>query len=159
MKRGSKIVALKNLAKIVSRLKKQGKKIITTNGAFDILHVGHTRALAASKELGDVLIVGISSDSSVKKYKSKNRPIISEKDRAEMVAALESTDYVTIFSETDPKKFLSIVKPDVHTKSGDYTVEQLLETPLVRKNGGTVVIIPYLKGKSTTSIIERIKGT
>ncbi|TAL48869.1 D-glycero-beta-D-manno-heptose 1-phosphate adenylyltransferase [Patescibacteria group bacterium] len=152
-----KVVTKDELAGIVADLKKQGKKIVTTNGAFDILHIGHKRMLEVSKALGDILIVGVNSDSSVKQYKSDLRPVIPEADRAEMLAGLACVDYVTIFAEPDPKNFLELVKPNVHTKSGDYTAEGLKETPTVRKNGGEVVIIPYVESKSTTNIINKIK--
>ncbi|MCR4333503.1 MAG: D-glycero-beta-D-manno-heptose 1-phosphate adenylyltransferase [Patescibacteria group bacterium] len=152
----AKLVSLAELPAIVEKLKKQGKKIVTTNGAFDILHVGHKRALEESKSLGDVLIVGVNSDSSVKQYKSDLRPIIPEDDRAEVLAGLACVDFVTIFTETDPKNFLDLVKPDIHTKSGDYKEEELKETSTVLQNGGEVVIIPFIEGKSTTNIIDRI---
>lgn len=156
MSTGHKIVSGNELANIVRNLKKQGKKIVTTNGVFDILHIGHKRVLDASRALGDVLIVGVNSDSSVKQYKSDLRPVISENDRAEIISGFECVDYVTIFNEPDPKTFLDLVKPHVHTKSGDYKAEELIEYSLVKQNGGEVVIIPYVEGKSTTNIIEQI---
>lgn len=151
-----KVVSQQELAKVVAELKKQGKKIVTTNGAFDILHIGHVKALQQTKALGDVLIVGVNSDSSVKQYKSDLRPIVPQEDRAEMLAALACVDYVTIFSETDPRNFLELVKPNIHAKSGDYDAEKMIETPTVRKNGGDVKIIPFIPCKSTTNIIKRI---
>ena len=151
-----KIVTLGQLKNVVADLKKRGKKIVTKNGAFDLLHVGHVRMLEASKALGDILIVGVNSDSSIKQYKSDTRPIISENDRAEMVAALTCVDLVTIYNEPDPRNFLEAVKPDIHTGPGDYTAETMLETATVEKNGGIVVIIPRTSHESTTSIIERI---
>lgn len=158
-----KVVSSQELAGIVSDLKKQGKRIVTTNGAFDILHIGHVRALQQSRMLGDVLIVGVNSDSSVKQYKSDLRPIVSQEDRAEMIAGLACVDYVTIFSETDPRNFLELVKPNVHAKSGDYSPDRkpgepghMVEAETVRKNGGEVKIIPLVEGKSTTNIIKRI---
>ena len=151
-----KVVSPKELEAIVVDLKKQGKKIVTKNGAFDLLHVGHIRMLEASKALGDILIVGVNSDSSIKQYKSDTRPIISENDRTEMVAALGCVDFVTIYNEPDPRKFLEIVKPDIHTGPGDFKVESMLEASTVEKNGGTVVIIPRTPHESTTSIIDRI---
>ena len=151
-----KVVTLEQLEIIVADLKKQGKKIVTKNGAFDLLHVGHIRMLEASKALGDILIVGVNSDSSIKQYKSDIRPIISENDRAEMVAALACVDFVTIYNELDPRNFLEIVKPDIHTGPGNFKVEAMLETPTVEKNGGKVVIIPRTPHESTTNIIERI---
>lgn len=144
------------LGGISSELKKEGKKIVTTNGAFDILHIGHKRALEASRALGDVLIVGVNSDASVKQYKSDRRPIIPENDRAEMLAALSCVDYVTIFNEPDPKKFLEVVKPDVHTKSGDYKAEELIEFGLLKQNGTDIIIIPLSGSWSTTKVIDHI---
>ena len=149
-----KIVTLPELEVIVHELKNQGKKIVTTNGAFDLLHVGHVQALEASKTYGDVLIVGLNSDTSIKQYKSELRPIIPETERAEMLAALACVDYVTIFNETDPKMFLELVKPDVHTKGGDYDPEKLLEYDVITRNGGKVIKTDSIK--STTGIIEKI---
>jgi D-glycero-beta-D-manno-heptose 1-phosphate adenylyltransferase len=151
-----KVLSLTELGEVVKDLKKQGKKIVTKNGAFDLLHVGHVRMLEASKVLGDILIVGVNSDASIKQYKSDMRPIISENDRAEMVAALACVDFVTIFNEPDPRDFLEMIKPDIHTGPGDFKVEAMLETPTVEKNGGKVVIIPRTQHETTTSIIERI---
>jgi rfaE bifunctional protein nucleotidyltransferase chain/domain len=151
-----KVVTQEELKGIVAQLKSQGKKIVTTNGSFDILHVGHVRALQLTRALGDVLIIGVNSDSSVKQYKSDQRPIIPQDDRAEMLAALACVDYVTIFTETDPRNFLELVKPNVHCKSGDYDAEKMIETPVVRKNGGEVKIIPFVPGKSTTAIVKKI---
>jgi len=150
-----KILSLTQLKEVVTDLKKLGKKIVTTNGAFDMLHIGHKRVLEESKLLGDILIVGINSDTSVKRYKSDLRPIIPEIERAELVAALACVDYITIFNESDPINFLELVKPAIHTKGGDYNPEKLLETPVIQKNGGKIVIIPG-KVQSTTDIIDRI---
>ena len=151
-----KVVTQAELATIVADLKKQGKKIVTTNGSFDVLHVGHVRSLQQTKSFGDVLIVCVNSDSSVKKYKSDKRPIIGENDRAEMLAALACVDYVTIFTETDPRAVLELIKPAIHVKSGDYEAEKMIETPTVRKNGGEVRIVPFIKGVSTTDIVKKI---
>ena len=154
-----KVVLLAELATIVAGLKSHGKRIVTTNGAFDILHIGHVRALQQAKSFGDVLIVGVNADSSVKQYKSDKRPVIAEQDRAEMLAALACVDYVTIFTETDPRDFLELVKPHTHVKSGDYDAEKMIETPTVRKSGGEVKIVPLVAGKSTTMIINKICET
>ncbi|KKT67285.1 MAG: RfaE, domain II [Candidatus Curtissbacteria bacterium GW2011_GWC1_44_33] len=151
-----KVLPLSELGEIVANLKKQGKKIVTKNGAFDLLHVGHVRMLEASKALGDILIIGVNSDSSIKQYKSDTRPIISENDRAEMLAALACVDFVTIYNEPDPRNFLEMIKPDIHTGPGDFKIDEMLEAPTVEKSGGTVVIIPRTPHKSTTSIIEQI---
>lgn len=152
----NKIVSLDKLSGIVAELKRQGKKIVTANGAFDILHVGHKRALEQSRSLGGVLIVGVNSDISVKQYKSDLRPIISENDRAELIAEFACVDFVTIFNEPDPKKFLEIVKPDVHTKSGDYKAEELAEFSFLKEIGTDIIIIPLSGSWSTTNIIDRI---
>ena len=149
-----KIVSLKELDSIVTELKSMNKKIVSTNGAFDLLHVGHKRALEESKQLGDILIVGINSDSSVKQYKSKLRPIIPDTERAEMVAGLSCVDYVTIFHEKDPLRFLEIARPDIHTKGGDYDPKKLIEFNVLRKNG--VKIVKTKSIKSTTDIIKKI---
>jgi len=150
-----KIVALQDLETIVSRLKKEGKKIVTTNGAFDLFHVGHKKVLEESKSLGDILVVGVNSDNSVKQYKSELRPIIPENERAEIVSALSCVDYVTIFEDLRPLKFLEIIKPDIHTKGGEYDLEKLHETEIVRQNGGVIINTKSVK-PSTTEIIERI---
>ena len=148
------IISISELDALVTSLRRGGKTIVTTNGAFDMLHIGHLRALKKSKTFGDVLIVGVNSDLSVKDYKSPDRPIIPEDERAELVAALACVDYVVIFNERDPLRFLGIVKPDVHTKGGDYDPEKLLETVLIRENGGRIEKTDTIK--STTGIIGRI---
>ena len=151
-----KIIDIDKLPEVVSHLKKQGKKIVTTNGAFDILHVDHKVVLERSRALGDILIVGVNSDRSVKQYKSEDRPIIPDDERAQLIAALACVDYVTIFHEPDPIKFLQIVKPSIHTKGGDYDPDKLIETKTVRENGGEVVAIPHPVIRTTSSIIEKI---
>ena len=153
-----KIISLQNLVSKVQELKKQNKKIVATNGAFDLLHVGHLEVLEKSKLLGDILIVGINSDNSVKQSKSDIRPIISDVERARLVAALTCVDYVTIFDEKDPVTFLRTVKPDIYTKGGDYTLEQNMAADFVRENVGEVQIIPG-RIQSTTAIIEKILKT
>jgi rfaE bifunctional protein nucleotidyltransferase chain/domain len=152
-----KIVTREELAKIVADLKNQGKKIVTTNGTFDLMHIGHVRALQQAKLFGDILIVGVNSDSSVKQYKGDKRPVIPEKERAEMIASISCVDYVTIFSEKDPRALLEIVKPNFHVKSGDWAPEKMIETEIVRKNGGEVKIVPFIGNFSTTNIIHKIR--
>jgi rfaE bifunctional protein nucleotidyltransferase chain/domain len=156
MSTAQKIVTLQELEVIVAGLRKEDKKIVTTNGAFDLFHVGHKKMLEESKSLGDVLIVGINSDASVKQLKSDSRPIIPETQRAEIVAALACVDYVTIFNDLRPYKFLGIVKPNIHTKGGEYDLEKLHETKLVRQNGGVIIETKSVK-PPTTEIIEKIK--
>lgn len=156
-----KIVSLEELKGIVAGLKREGKRIVTTNGTFDILHSGHVYALEQSKALGDVLIVGLNSDASVKKYKGPNRPINNQNERAILLASLECVDYVAIFDESRPTVFLEAVRPHVHTKSGDYDINDpdnpinTYDAPIVKKYGGEVRIVPYVKGRSTTYIIKK----
>ena len=153
-----KIKTIKELNEIVENLKNHNKKIVTTNGVFDILHIGHIRYLQQAKKLGDALIVAVNSDSSVKKIKDPGRPLNNENDRAEALAALECVDYVAIFSEENPIKFLEMIKPQVHVKGGDYKIEKIMEKGTVEKNNGKVVLIPEIKGYSTTEFIKKIVG-
>ena len=153
---GRKIKARSDLAPIIKRLKAEGAKIVFTNGCFDILHLGHVRYLKEAKKLGDILVVGLNSDSSVRKLKGKDRPYVSELERAEILASLECVDYVVIFSETRPDNLIKLIRPDIHVKGGDYSVNELPERHLVKSLGGKVVVIPPIKGRSTTSLIERI---
>lgn len=145
------------LGEIVEELKKQGKTIVFTNGCFDILHVGHLKYLNESKRQGDILIVGVNSDSSVKKLKGETRPINNQFDRAEILGGLKAVDFTTIFEEQTPIETLEIIKPNIHIKGGDYKKEDLPETKIVEKNGGEVRILSFVDGKSTTNIINKIK--
>jgi len=154
-----KIKTIKELKEIIGELKKQNKKIVTTNGVFDILHIGHIRYLQKAKKLGDVLIVAINSDSSVRKIKGPKRPLNNENDRAEMLASLQCIDFVAIFDEENPIKFLEEIKPDVHAKGGDYKISQIIEKDTVEKNNGRVVLIPMVKGYSTTEFVKKIIDT
>jgi D-beta-D-heptose 7-phosphate kinase/D-beta-D-heptose 1-phosphate adenosyltransferase len=150
----SKLIPFSSLGGLAEKLRAQNKKIVTTNGCFDILHFGHLKILEEARSLGDVFLCGVNSDRSVKKLKGERRPIFSEKTRALQVAALESVDYVTIFDEDTPERFLSIVKPAVHVKGGDYAPEDLPERACVESFGGKVVCLPYLQGFSTTRVLE-----
>ncbi|MBS3114044.1 D-glycero-beta-D-manno-heptose 1-phosphate adenylyltransferase [Candidatus Woesearchaeota archaeon] len=152
----NKITTLKKLIPIVQKLKKQNKKIVTTNGIFDILHLGHVKYLEESKKLGDVLIVGVNTDFSVKQNKGDKRPINDEKARIAVLAGLKSIDYVFLFNEKNPIKWISQIKPHVHVKAGDYKLSQIIEKGVVEKNGGKVVIAKMEKGYSTTKLINRI---
>src|SRR3989344_1680230 len=136
-----KIKTIKELKEIIGELKKQNKKIVTTNGVFDILHIGHIRYLQKAKKLGDVLIVAINSDSSVRKIKGPKRPLNNENDRAEMLASLQCIDFVAIFDEENPIKFLEEIKPDVHAKGGDYKISQIIEKDTVEKNNGRGIFL------------------
>ena len=134
------VVKREDITKLVADLKAQGKTIVTTNGCFDILHVGHVRYLQATKAFADVMIVCLNSDVSVKKIKGPDRPINNENDRAEILCALECVDYVVLFDESSPVDLLCEIKPDVYTKGADYTVE----------------FISFVEGKSTTNVIKKI---
>ena len=151
-----KIVTLEKLISIVKKLKKQNKKIATTNGVFDILHIGHVKYLEKAKKLGDVLIVGVNTDKSVKENKGDKRPINDEKSRIGVLAALESVDYVFLFNEKNPIKWISQIKPNIHVKAGDYKLSQIIEKAVVEKNGGKIIIVKVEKSYSTTALIRRI---
>ena len=151
----AKVVSQIELKRIVDGLKREKKKIAFTCGCFDLLHIGHTRSLREAKSHGDVLIVGVNSDCSVRKTKGKCRPIVPEEERAEIVASLECVDYVTIFSEPTPEKLIGILKPDVHVKAG-YELTQLPEASIIRSYGGKVVVAKEVSGHSTTGLIRRI---
>lgn len=154
-----KIIKLKNLITIVKKLKSQNKKIVTTNGVFDILHLGHVKYLEEAKKLGDVLIVGINTDSSVKQIKGNKRPINNAKSRIGVLAALESVDYLFLFNEKDPRSWISKLKPDFHVKAGDYKLNQIIEKEVVEENAGRIVVAKIVKGYSTTNLINRIRRT
>jgi D-glycero-beta-D-manno-heptose 1-phosphate adenylyltransferase len=147
------------LAEHVEELKKSKKKIVFTNGCFDILHAGHVRYLQAARALGDVLIVGLNSDVSVQGLKGPTRPINNEEDRAEVLAGLSAVDGITFFSEQTAERLIELVKPDIYVKGGDYVIEKIPEAKIVEKVGGKVVLIPEVPGRSSTKIISRIKET
>ena len=132
------------------------KRIVFTNGCFDILHVGHARYLEQARALGDILVVGVNSDRSVREIKGKSRPLVPESERAELLAHLESVDFVTVFDESRPDALIEVVKPAIHIKGGDYREEDLPEADVVRKHGGRVIILPLVPGKSSTNVIQRV---
>ncbi len=144
------------LCPLLAILRSAGKKIVFTNGCFDIIHTGHTRYLAKARSLGDVLVVAVNSDASVRMIKGDKRPISSEADRMETLAALESVDFVTIFSEPDPYRIISELQPDILVKGGDWPVEKIIGRDIVERRGGKAVNVPYVDGASTTGIIEKI---
>jgi rfaE bifunctional protein nucleotidyltransferase chain/domain len=144
------------LREIVEDLKSAGKKIVFTNGCFDIMHTGHARYLQLAKSYGDVLIVAVNSDESVRRIKGEKRPILPQAERAEMLASLAVVDYVTVFEEEDPSRVIAELMPDVLVKGGDWAVEEIVGRDIVETNGGKVYSIPYIEGASTTGIIERI---
>ncbi|MBC7327964.1 D-glycero-beta-D-manno-heptose 1-phosphate adenylyltransferase [bacterium] len=152
-----RVLQREELKRVVEELRRQGKKIAFTNGCFDIIHLGHIRYLREAKSKGDVLIVGLNSDESVRKIKGDKRPILPEEERAEILASLNMVDFVVIFNELVPDELIKIVKPDVHIKGGDYSApDELPEAELVRSLGGEVHIAQAVEGKSTTNIIETI---
>ena len=139
----SKLKELEELLPIVEKLKKEKKRIVFTNGCFDILHPGHIRLLRQAKSFADILIIGLNSDSSVKKIKGASRPIIKQEERAEILAALEMVDYIVIFHEADPAKLISAILPDVLVKGGDWAKEDIIGHQTVEENGGEVYPLPY----------------
>jgi D-beta-D-heptose 7-phosphate kinase/D-beta-D-heptose 1-phosphate adenosyltransferase len=152
----NKISPRNELKAEVDRLKREGKKIVFTNGCFDILHAGHTRYLREARKLGDVLILALNSDSSVRSIKGPMRPIVPEAERAEVVAALESVDYVTVFDEMTPLELIEFLRPDVIVKGGDWAEKDIVGAESVRKWGGRVAIMPEIEGASTTNIIDKV---
>lgn len=151
-----KIKTTEEIERIVNKIRGKNKKIVTTNGVFDILHIGHIRYLQEAKKLGDVLIVGLNSDSSVKLIKGPKRPINNQEERVEVLAALEFIDYIVVFEEETPVKLLGRIKPDVHVKGRDYDINEIIEKDTVEKNGGKIELLSLVKEKSTTNLIERI---
>lgn len=149
-------VSREELAGLGQRLRASGKRVVFTNGCFDLLHVGHTRYLEAARALGDVLVVGLNSDASVRGLKGPGRPVVPEAERAELLGALRCVDYVTLFDEPTPVEVIALLRPDVHTKGGDYRADDLPEAATVRACGGEVAILPFSEGRSTTGLIERI---
>jgi len=135
-----------------------GKKTVFTNGCFDILHRGHVEYLNQARDLGDLLIVALNSDASTTRLKGPGRPVNSEKDRALVLASLSCVDYVTFFDEATPVETLEILRPDIHTKGGDYRISDLPEKNTIESYGGKIVILPFVAGKSTTGIIEKMKS-
>src|SRR5437016_4832270 len=140
-----------------ARLRAAGQKFVFTNGVFDILHVGHVRYLAAARALGDALVVAINSDASVRELKGAGRPLMNEAERAEILAALRATSYVTIFDDVSPRSLIAQLLPDVLVKGGDYALDEIHGREEVESNGGRVVSLPFVEGVSTSGIIERMK--
>jgi rfaE bifunctional protein nucleotidyltransferase chain/domain len=152
----SKITPRNELKAEVDRLKREGKKVVFTNGCFDILHAGHTRYLREARKLGDALILALNSDSSVRSIKGPMRPIVPEAERAEVVSALDSVDYVTVFDELTPLELIEFLRPDVIVKGGDWAEKDIVGAETVRKWGGRVAIMPEIEGASTTNIIDKV---
>ena len=157
-KKSTKILELEQLSDRCEKLRSAGKKIVATNGCFDLLHIGHVRYLQAARALGDLLVVGLNGDDSVHQLKGAGRPITTQSDRAEILAALACVDLVTIFPETRATKFLAAVRPAVYVKGGDYTSETLdeEERAILKEIDATIRLIPFETGYSTSGLIEQI---
>ena len=167
-----KLVSLAQARSLRQELRRQGKTVVFTNGVFDLLHVGHVRYLRAARELGDVLFVGLNSDSSVQKLKGRGRPLIAQAERAEVLCALSSVDYVVLFDELTAERLVEALRPGLYAKGGDYADEAaatsegppasdsrgevLPEVSVVERYGGRVVIMPYVRGYSTSEIVQRV---
>ena len=150
------LLTVEEMRKEIVKLQKDGKRVVFTNGVFDILHIGHLTYLEEAGNLGDILVVGVNSDASVKVNKGDKRPINSEKNRAYVLLGTKFVNYAVIFDEKTPEKLLDILKPDVHVKGGDYKKEDLPETKIVEGNGGEVKILSFVDNVSTTQIINKI---
>lgn len=152
------IIAREKIAEFCQVLREGGQRVVFTNGCFDILHAGHVRYLAKARSFGDCLVLGLNTDSSVRRLKGENRPVNNELDRAEVAGALKSVDYVVLFDEPTAEELIRQVHPDVYVKGGDYTMETLPEGQIVLGYGGRVELVPLVEGRSTTNVIARIKG-
>ncbi|HKQ51885.1 MAG TPA: D-glycero-beta-D-manno-heptose 1-phosphate adenylyltransferase [Pyrinomonadaceae bacterium] len=152
-----KVVSIAELREERERLRAAGKKLVFTNGCFDILHVGHVRYLAQARALGDALVVAVNSDRSVRELKGAGRPVMSAAERAELLAALESVDYVTVFDDASPRGLITEVLPDVLVKGGDYQLDEIHGREEVERAGGRVLSLPFIEGASTSSIIEKVR--
>ena len=156
-KLNTKICSLEELGNKVTAWKQAGEEVVFTNGCFDIIHRGHIEVLAQTADLGNRLIIGLNSDSSIEKLKGKNRPIIDEQSRAILLASFSFVDAVVLFSEETPINLIRTLKPDVLAKGGDYEISTIVGHKVVQENGGQVILIPFVDGYSSTSIIEKIK--
>lgn len=156
---GTKIKSLKSLEKLIPLLKKRGKTIVFTNGCFDLLHYGHVMYLEKAKSKGDILIVALNSDASVRKIKGAGRPIIKQSDRAHLIAALECVDFVTLFNEATPINVIKRIKPSVLIKGSDWNKKTIVGAEFVRAHGGKVLTVKLASGRSTTNLIKKIIET
>ena len=155
----AKVVTTAQLIPVLEQARRNKQRIVFTNGCFDLMHIGHTRYLQAAKALGDLLVVGVNSDTSAKSLnKAPDRPIVGEAHRAEVLAALASVDYVVIFSEPDPLNLITALQPDVLVKGGDWPIDRIIGRDVVERRGGTVKTITLVPGMSTTALIQRIRS-
>ncbi|HKO62343.1 MAG TPA: D-glycero-beta-D-manno-heptose 1-phosphate adenylyltransferase [Pyrinomonadaceae bacterium] len=153
----AKVLSLEDLLGVREGLRAAGKRLVFTNGVFDLLHVGHVRYLQSAKALGDVLAVAINSDPTVRQLKGDDRPLTDQNERAEVLAALRMVDYVTVFDDISPRKLISQILPDILVKGGDYGLDEIHGREEVEAAGGKVVSLPFIEGASTSNIIERMK--
>jgi len=156
----TKVLPRDQLLSILSSERTKGKQIVFTNGCFDLMHIGHTRYLEAASALGDVMVVGVNSDASVRTLdKASDRPIVPEAQRAEVLAALGCVDFVVIFDESDPLQLITAIQPDVLVKGGDWVIDQIVGREIVKAHGGIVKTIPLVPGLSTSGLLQRIRST
>ncbi|HLL75145.1 MAG TPA: D-glycero-beta-D-manno-heptose 1-phosphate adenylyltransferase [Pyrinomonadaceae bacterium] len=154
---GEKILTREKAVGARARLRAEGRRLVFTNGVFDLLHVGHVRYLREARSLGDALLVAINSDRAVRELKGGDRPVMMESERAEVLAALEAVSYVTVFDELSPRKLIAELLPDILVKGGDYAIDEIHGREEVEAAGGRVLSLPFVEGASTTDIIKRIK--
>jgi rfaE bifunctional protein nucleotidyltransferase chain/domain len=154
-----KVLSRQELSRRLEALREEGRTTVFTNGCFDLLHPGHIRYLTRAAELGDVLVVALNSDDSVRRVKGRDRPVLGELDRAEVLAALECVDFVTVFREKTPLETIEAVRPDILVKGGDWPVDQIVGKDIVEEYGGKVLAIEFEEGYSTTRIIDRIRSS
>ncbi len=156
----TKVLPQEQLVSVIASERAKGRRIVFTNGCFDLMHVGHTRYLQAAKSLGDLLVVGINTDASVRSLeKGQGQPIVPESQRAEVLAALGCVDFVVLFAEPDPGRLIAAIQPDVLVKGGDWTPDKIVGRDIVEARGGVVRTIPLVPGMSTTALLERIRST
>ncbi|HXV69152.1 MAG TPA: D-glycero-beta-D-manno-heptose 1-phosphate adenylyltransferase [Nitrospira sp.] len=156
----TKVLPMEQLLPLLRSERGKGKRIVFTNGCFDLLHIGHTRYLQAARSLGDLLVVGVNTDDSVRGLeKASDRPIVPEAQRAEVLAALSCVDFVVLFAEPDPERLITAIQPDVLVKGGDWTPDTIVGREVVENRGGLVRTIPLVPGMSTTALVQRIRST
>ena len=152
------LISRETISKIALELKLNSKKIVFTNGCFDVIHSGHIHYLTQAKKLGDILVIGLNTDDSVTRLKGKDRPINNQFDRATVLSALKPVDFVVYFDEDTPLELIKIINPDVLVKGADYKIEEIVGAEFVQQNGGQVITINFVEGKSSTSIINKLKS-
>ena len=154
----NRVLERKEAQELIDKLKKEGKKIVFTNGCFDILHAGHVRYLQKARSLGDMLILGLNSDASVSRLKGPSRPVVKQEDRATVLSGLESVDYIVMFEDDTPLDVIEQLVPHILVKGGDYIPDHIVGYDVVTRHGGQVIVVDFVEGRSTTKIIEAIRG-